>query len=140
TILARLITLTAMEIVLGIDNIVFISVVVQRLPEPLATRARRIGLGLALGFRVLFIFTLFWLTHLTAPIFTIFDHPVAWRDLVLFGGGLFILVTATREIHHDVEGNGREAGPGEQAAASFGSIIGQIALIDVVFSVDSIIT
>jgi predicted tellurium resistance membrane protein TerC len=139
TVLASLVTLTAMEIVLGIDNIVFISVVVARLPEPQATRARQIGLALALGFRVLFLFTLFWLTRLTEPVFSVFEHDVSWRDLVLLGGGLFLLVKATQEIHRDVEGN-HESGMTSKAANSFGLVVAQIALIDVVFSVDSIIT
>ncbi len=139
TVLASLVALTAMEIVLGIDNIVFISVVVARLPEPQATRARQIGLALALGFRILFLFTLFWLTRLTEPVFSVFEHDVSWRDLVLLGGGLFLLVKATQEIHRDVEGD-HESGMTSNAANSFGLVVAQIALIDVVFSVDSIIT
>jgi predicted tellurium resistance membrane protein TerC len=139
TILASLVALTAMEIVLGIDNVVFISVIVARLPEPQATRARQIGLALALGFRILFLFTLFWLTRLTEPVFTVFGEDVSWRDLVLLGGGLFLLVKATQEIHRDVEGN-HEGGITGRMVAGFGLIVAQIALIDVVFSIDSIIT
>jgi len=139
TILASLVTLTAMEIVLGIDNIVFISVIVTGLPEPMATRARQIGLALALAFRVVFLLTLFWLIGLTEPVFTLFDHDVSWRDLVLMGGGLFLLVKATHEIHRDVEGE-HETGLTKKVASSFGVIIAQIAVIDVVFSVDSIVT
>lgn len=139
TILASLITLTAMEIVLGIDNIVFISVIVARLPEPAATRARQIGLGLALAFRVLFLLTLFWLIGLTEPIFSLFDHDVSWRDLVLIGGGLFLLVKATHEIHRDVEGHHEDSAT-KKVAVSFGAVVAQIAVIDVVFSVDSIVT
>jgi predicted tellurium resistance membrane protein TerC len=136
---ASLVTLTAMEIVLGIDNIVFISVIVGRLPASHAKRARQIGLLMALGFRILFLLTLFWLIGLTKPLFTIFGEEVSWRDLVLFGGGLFLLVKATHEIHRDVEGNGEEA-PTASIGASFGMIVAQIALIDVVFSIDSIVT
>ncbi len=139
TILASLVTLTAMEIVLGIDNVVFISVIVARLPEPQATRARQIGLALALGFRILFLFTLFWLTRLTEPVFTVFGEDVSWRDLVLLGGGLFLLVKATQEIHRDVEGD-HEGGIAGRMVAGFGLVVAQIALIDVVFSIDSIIT
>jgi predicted tellurium resistance membrane protein TerC len=139
TVLASVVTLTAMEIVLGIDNVVFISVIVARLPEPQATRARQIGLGLALGFRILFLFTLFWLTRLTEPVFTVFEHDVSWRDLVLLGGGLFLLVKATQEIHRDVEGD-HEGGIAGRMVKGFGLIVAQIALIDVVFSIDSIIT
>jgi predicted tellurium resistance membrane protein TerC len=139
TILASLVTLTAMEIVLGIDNVVFISVIVARLPEPEATRARQIGLALALGFRILFLFTLFWLTRLTDPVFTVFGEDVSWRDLVLLAGGLFLLVKATQEIHRDVEGD-HEGGIAGKMVAGFGLIVAQIALIDVVFSIDSIIT
>jgi predicted tellurium resistance membrane protein TerC len=139
TILASLVALTAMEIVLGIDNVVFISVIVSRLPEPQATRARQIGLALALGFRILFLFTLFWLTRLTEPVFTVLGEDVSWRDLVLLGGGLFLLVKATQEIHRDVEGD-HEGGIAGKMVAGFGLIVAQIALIDVVFSVDSIIT
>jgi predicted tellurium resistance membrane protein TerC len=138
-IIASLIALTAMEIVLGIDNIVFISIIVGRLPEPQSTRARQIGLGLALVFRVVFLLALFWIIHLTTPLFTIFGHDVSWRDLVLMAGGLFLLVKATREIHRDVEGE-HEGGLAGKVVNSFGLIVAQIAAIDVVFSVDSIIT
>jgi predicted tellurium resistance membrane protein TerC len=138
-IIASLIALTAMEIVLGIDNIVFISIIVSRLPEPQSTRARQIGLGLALVFRIIFLVTLFWIIHLTTPVFTIFGQDFSWRDLVLIAGGLFLLVKATREIHNDVEGD-HEGGLAGKVASSFGLIVAQIALIDVVFSVDSIIT
>jgi predicted tellurium resistance membrane protein TerC len=139
TILASLVTLTVMEIVLGIDNIVFISVIVGRLPEPSATRARQIGLGLALIFRIIFLFTLFWLIGLTEPVMTVLGHDISWRDVVLLSGGLFLLVKATHEIHRDVEGEDDSA-VASKVAGSFGLIIAQIALIDLVFSVDSIIT
>lgn len=138
-VIASLVALTAMEIVLGIDNIVFISVIVGRLPEPLATRARQIGLAMALGFRILFLLTLFWLTRLTQPVLALFGHDFSWRDLVLLGGGLFLLVKATHEIHKDVEGE-KGGGLASKAADGFTMIVAQIALIDVVFSVDSIVT
>jgi predicted tellurium resistance membrane protein TerC len=138
-VLASLLALTAMEIVLGIDNIVFISVIVGSLPEPLATRARQIGLAMALGFRILFLLTLFWLIHLTQPVFTLFDHDFSWRDLVLIAGGLFLLVKATQEIHKNVEGEA-EHSPTRKVADGFAMVVSQIAIIDVVFSVDSIIT
>jgi predicted tellurium resistance membrane protein TerC len=137
---ASLITLTVLEIVLGIDNIVFISVIVGKLPAQQAKRARQIGLLMALGFRVLFLLTLFWLTHLTTPLFTVFGEEISWRDLVLFGGGLFLLVKATQEIHKDVEGGDEESSTSGRVAASFGAIVAQIALVDVIFSIDSIIT
>jgi len=139
TILASLITLTAMEIVLGIDNIVFIAVIVGKLPEAQAARARQIGLALALVFRILLLTVLFWVIGLTAPVFEVAGHPVSWRDLVLFAGGLFLLVKATREIHRDVEGDDEE-GLGRKAVASFAAVVAQIIVIDLVFSVDSIIT
>lgn len=138
-VLASLVTLTAMEIVLGIDNIVFISVIVGSLPEPRATRARQVGLAMALGFRILFLLALFWLIGLTHPVFTLFGQDFSWRDLVLLGGGLFLLVKATHEIHRDVEGEGN-GGPATKVADGFATIVAQIALIDVVFSVDSIVT
>jgi predicted tellurium resistance membrane protein TerC len=138
-VLASLVALTAMEIVLGIDNIVFISVIVGSLPEPMATRARQVGLAMALGFRVLFLLTLFWLIGLTQPVFTLFGQDFSWRDLVLLAGGLFLLVKATHEIHKDVEGE-RDDGLASKAADGFVMIVAQIALVDVVFSVDSIIT
>lgn len=141
TILASLITLTVMEIILGIDNIVFISVLVNKLPPEMAKRARQIGLGLALIFRIALLSLLFVLIHLSEPLFTVFEHPVSIRDLILLGGGLFLLVKATHEIHKDVEARGEdEASLGKLAQASFSAIIAQIIVIDLVFSVDSIIT
>jgi predicted tellurium resistance membrane protein TerC len=138
-VLASLVALTAMEIVLGIDNIVFISVIVGSLPEPLATRARQFGLAMALAFRILFLLTLFWLIGLTQPVFALFGHDFSWRDLVLLGGGMFLLVKATHEIHKDVEGD-REGDSVRKVADGFAMIVAQIAVIDLVFSVDSIIT
>ena len=137
---ASLVTLTAMEIVLGIDNIVFISVIVGKLPPEQAKRARQLGLGMALVFRILLLFSLFWLIGLTAPLFTVLGEEVSWRDLVLIAGGAFLLFKATIEIHRDVEGNHAESSTGQKVYASFGMIVAQIAVIDMVFSVDSILT
>jgi len=139
TVWASLVSLTAMEIVLGIDNVVFISVIVGKLPPEQAKRARQLGLAMALGFRILFLLALFWLIGLTQPVFTAFGEEVSWRDIVLFAGGLFLLVKATQEIHRDVEGNGEES-TAARIGSGFGMVVAQIAVIDVVFSVDSIIT
>ncbi len=139
-ILASFVTLTVMEIVLGIDNIIFISVIVGRLPPEQSRRARQIGLALALIFRVGLLAILFWLTHLTRPLFEIGSHPVSSRDLVLLAGGLFLLVKATHEIHKDVEGNGEDHSTEAQSGSAFGLIVSQIIVIDVVFSIDSIVT
>lgn len=138
---ASLVTLTVMEIVLGIDNIVFISVVVAKLPPEQAKRARQLGLGMALVFRILLLFSLFWLIGLTRPVFTLFGEGFSWRDLVLIVGGGFLLYKATVEIHRDVEGSGHgEAAAPSKVYASFGMIVAQIAVIDMIFSVDSILT
>jgi predicted tellurium resistance membrane protein TerC len=136
---ASLATLTVMEIVLGIDNVVFISVIVGRLPPEHAKRVRQIGLLGALGFRVLFLLLLTWLIGLDRPLFNAFGRDVSWRDLILLAGGLFLVVKATLEIHKGVEGEG-EARPAGAGRMAFGMIVGQIILIDIVFSVDSIIT
>ncbi|MBX3537876.1 MAG: TerC family protein [Chelatococcus sp.] len=135
---AALVTLSAMEIVLGIDNVVFISVLVSRLPTAQAERARRIGLLLALVFRVLLLFTLTLILTLTQPVFTVFGHGVSWRDIILLAGGLFLIAKATHEIHAEIEGDENDndaAVPG-----GMGMAILQIAIIDLVFSVDSIVT
>ncbi|CAH1660724.1 Membrane protein TerC, possibly involved in tellurium resistance [Hyphomicrobiales bacterium] len=135
---AALVTLSAMEIVLGIDNVVFISVLVSRLPATQAERARRIGLLLALVFRVLLLFTLTFILTLTQPVFTVFGHGVSWRDIILLAGGLFLIAKATHEIHAEIEGDENDdetAVPG-----GMGMAILQIAIIDLVFSVDSIVT
>lgn len=136
---ASLLTLTVMEIVLGIDNIVFISVIVGRLPEKEAKRARQIGLALALIFRIILLSMLTWLIGLTATVFSLFDHPFSWRDIILIAGGLFLLVKATHEIHAGIEG-GHGDGKGNAASTTFAAIIAQIIVIDLVFSVDSIVT
>jgi predicted tellurium resistance membrane protein TerC len=137
---ASLVTLSAMEIVLGIDNIVFISVIVGKLPKEQAKRARQIGLLLALVFRIILLFSLFWLAHLENELFSIFGESITWRDLVLILGGAFLIYKATVEIHADVEGEEKVESTAAKVYASFGAVIGQIAVIDMVFSIDSILT
>jgi predicted tellurium resistance membrane protein TerC len=139
-VIASFVTLTLLEIVLGVDNVVFISVVVSRLPAMQARQARQIGLTLALVLRIALLSVLFVLIRLTEPAVTLFGHGFSWRDLVLLAGGLFLLVKATQEIHKDVETRGEEETDAARGAAAFGSIVAQIALIDVVFSIDSIVT
>lgn len=133
-----LLTLTALEIVLGIDNIVFISILVSRLPESQRNRARRLGLALAMGSRLLLLFSLTWIMDLQESLFRIGRFDISWRDIVLIGGGLFLLRKSVHEIHHALEGDEDE--DGERATATFGRILVQIAIIDIVFSLDSVIT
>src|SRR6516164_2635153 len=138
---ASLLTLTALEIVLGIDNLVFIAILAGRLPAEQRDRARQIGLSLALLTRLALLASITWIIGLTQPLFALFDHPVSWRDIVLVAGGLFLLYKGTREIHHALEGDEPE---GEEEHAnrrtSFAGVITQIMLFDVVFSLDSVIT
>jgi predicted tellurium resistance membrane protein TerC len=134
-----LVSLTAIEIVLGIDNVVFISVLVAKLDPEQRERARRIGLTLALIFRILLLFFLTWLIGLTEPVVTIWDQDLSWRDLVLIGGGLFLLTKATREVHAEIEGLEGDA-PVQVSRHAFKWAIAQVILIDIVFSVDSIVT
>ncbi|WP_407174496.1 TerC family protein [Bradyrhizobium sp. STM 3562] len=136
---AALLTLTALEIVLGIDNVIFISVIVSRIQEPLARRARQIGLALALLFRILLLSLLVWLIGLTEAVLTVRDVAFSWRDIILIGGGLFLIAKATHEIHGEVEGE-EEAHAKGQGASAFVWVIAQIVVIDIVFSLDSIIT
>ncbi|MEX2244469.1 MAG: TerC family protein [Fimbriimonadaceae bacterium] len=131
-------TLTVLEIVLGIDNIVFISIVSSRLPEGQRAKARRLGLMGALVMRVLLLLSLSWMMKLTGTLFTVFEHAVNGRDLILFGGGLFLVYKAVMEIHSKLEGD--EHGKGSDGKATMGSVIGTILLLDVVFSLDSVIT
>jgi predicted tellurium resistance membrane protein TerC len=133
-------TLAALEIVLGVDNIIFISILVGRLPEARRARARTMGLMLAAGTRIALLLSIAWVMSLTDPWFTVFDKDFSGRDIILFGGGLFLLWKSVHEIHGSLEGDDDEASAGSVAAASFGSIIGQIAIIDIVFSLDSVIT
>jgi predicted tellurium resistance membrane protein TerC len=133
-------TLTVLEIVLGIDNLVFISVLTSRCEPKDARRARQIGLSLAFVFRIVMLFGLTWLAGLTAPLFSPFGIGISWRDIILIGGGAFLIAKATHEIHREIEGHNKQA-PGETPArASFSLIITQLVLIDLIFSLDSIIT
>jgi predicted tellurium resistance membrane protein TerC len=136
---AALLTLTALEIVLGIDNVIFLSVIVARIPEPQASHARRIGLSLALVFRILLLTFLVWLIGLTRDVFVVSGMSFSWRDLILIAGGLFLIAKATHEIHSEVEGGDVEGGQSSGARAFFWVIV-QIIVIDLVFSLDSIIT
>jgi predicted tellurium resistance membrane protein TerC len=136
---AALLTLTVLEIVLGIDNLVFISVLVSRLPERTAKLARQIGLGLALVFRVVLLFGLTWIMGLTAPLFEILGRGISWRDIILIGGGLFLIGKATHEIHSEVESEFDET-PASSANAAFFWVVLQLIVVDLVFSLDSIIT
>ena len=136
---AALLTLTALEIVLGIDNVIFLSVVVSRIPEPQATRARQIGLLLALVFRILLLSLLVWLIGLTEPIITIKNVALSWRDIILIAGGLFLIAKATHEIHAEVEAS-EQGGESSSPASALFWVILQIIVIDIVFSLDSIIT
>jgi predicted tellurium resistance membrane protein TerC len=131
-------TLLALEVVLGIDNIIFISILSGKLPAEQQPRARFIGLGLALVIRVLLLFSLAWVIGLTAPLFTVFNHAISGRDLILISGGLFLLGKATFEIHENLEGE--EGHASARVKASFISVIIQIIILDAVFSLDSVIT
>ena len=131
-------TLTALEIVLGIDNIIFISILVGRLPENQRAFARRMGLGLAMISRLALLFSIAWVLKLTEPWFMIFNQEISGRDIILIGGGLFLLAKATHEIHNSLEGI--EDTAGMAAAASMGMVLVQITVLDIVFSLDSVIT
>lgn len=137
--LAALAALTAMEVILGIDNVVFISVLVSRLPQEQAEKARKYGLLLALVMRVALLFALTTLLKLTTPLFTIFDLGISWRDIILFVGGLFLVVKATHEMHLEMEG-GEHLNEGGRKVATFAAAMVQIAVIDLVFSIDSMVT
>ncbi|RYE10692.1 MAG: TerC family protein [Hyphomicrobiales bacterium] len=132
-------TLTVMEIVLGIDNIVFISVLVSRLPKEQADNARRLGLALALIFRILLLLVISWIIGLDGEVFELFGNSFSWKDLILLGGGLFLIYKATHEMHAEIE-EPHDEGLAQTAKAAFSAIIAQIIVIDMVFSVDSIIT
>jgi predicted tellurium resistance membrane protein TerC len=136
---AALLTLTALEIVLGIDNVIFLSVIVSRIPPQQAKRARQIGLALALLFRILLLSLLVWLIGLTQAILTVSGMVFSWRDIILICGGLFLIAKATHEIHAEVEARDEENDDAPKAGAFFWVII-QIIVIDMVFSLDSIIT
>src|SRR5882762_74769 len=137
---AALATLTVLEIVLGIDNLVFISVLTARLDRAKAKRARQVALSLAFVFRVIMLFGLTWLMGLTAPIFHIFHMGISWRDIILIGGGLFLIAKGTHEIHTEVEARDGEATASSTTSQAFTWVIVQLVAIDLVFSLDSIIT
>lgn len=132
-------TLTALEIVLGVDNIIFISILVARLPERQRDRARTIGLILAAGTRIALLLSITWVMSLTEPLFSVLGKALSGRDLILLGGGLFLLWKSVHEIHGALEGDDEPAVPA-RAAATFLGVVGQIAVIDIVFSLDSVIT
>jgi predicted tellurium resistance membrane protein TerC len=133
-----LLTLTTLEIVLGIDNIIFISILSGRLPAAQRGRARIVGLAAAMVTRILLLASLAWIAHLSRALFAVAGHEVTARDLVLLGGGLFLLAKATVEIHHNLEGE--EGHDGAKTATSFAAVIAQIMVLDIVFSLDSVIT
>ena len=135
-----LVTLSALEIVLGIDNVVFISVLVAKLDPATAKRARQIGLLLALVFRIGFLFALTWLMGLTAPVAVIYGNPFSWHDIILISGGLFLIAKATHEIHSEIESHDEAPSAGAVARQAFMAVTAQIIVIDLVFSIDSIVT
>lgn len=138
---AALATLIAMEVVLGIDNLIFISILTNKLPEQQRSAGRRIGIACALVLRLALLGTVAFIVQLTAPIFTVFGHGFSWRDLILIAGGLFLLWKATKEIHHNVDPDpGDDMFEKKRAGITFGAAITQILLLDLVFSIDSIIT
>ena len=136
--IAALVTLTFLEIVLGVDNVIFISILSSKLPKEQQKRARRVGLFAAMFMRVALLLSITWIARLTAPLFPLLGHQVTGRDLILLGGGLFLIAKATFEIHERLEGeSGHES---RKAAASFASVIAQVMVLDIVFSLDSVIT
>jgi predicted tellurium resistance membrane protein TerC len=137
-LLVALLTLTILEIVLGVDNVIFISILSAKLPKEMQQRARRVGLMGAMLMRIALLFSLSWMAKLTNPLFNLMGHDFSGRDLILLGGGLFLLAKATYEIHDKLEG---EEGHGStRVAATFASVITQVMILDIVFSLDSVIT
>jgi predicted tellurium resistance membrane protein TerC len=136
-----LLTLIAMEVVLGIDNLIFIAILTNRLPEHQRERARRAGIGLALIMRLILLGSIAFIVTLTAPLFTVFGHGISWRDLILIAGGLFLVWKSTKEIHHRVDPDpGPDLFDRKTVSLGFAAAMGQIVLLDLVFSIDSIIT
>ena len=131
-------TLTALEIILGVDNVVFISILAGKLPEAQREKARRVGLGLAMFVRILLLMSIAWVVRLTAPLFTVLTEEISGRDIILLVGGLFLLAKSTHEMHGQLEGE--EGHSSARVAASFTSVIIQILLLDIIFSLDSVIT
>jgi predicted tellurium resistance membrane protein TerC len=137
-VLIALVTLTFLEIVLGVDNVIFISILSAKLRKEEQRKARRVGLMAAMLMRLALLFSIAWIARLTAPLFRVLGEDISGRDLILIGGGLFLLAKATYEIHDKLEGEaGHSSG---KVAASFASVIGQVMLLDIVFSLDSVIT
>src|SRR5277367_5213471 len=136
--LLALLTLTILEIVLGVDNVIFISILSSKLPESQQGKARRMGLLAAMGMRAVLLFSVVWIVRLTAPLFYVLGRPISGRDLILIGGGLFLLAKATLEIHQRLEGE--EGHSSARVRPSFAAVIAQIAVLDMVFSLDSVIT
>lgn len=137
---ASFLALSALEIVLGIDNVIFLSLITEKLPPDQARRARQIGLALAFLFRVILLLTISWIIGLTQPLFELFGQTFSIRDLILIAGGLFLIIKATQEVHAEIEGEPHEVGGAAVVSASFSAIIAQIIIIDAIFSIDSIIT
>jgi len=131
-------TLTLLEIILGVDNVVFISILAGKLPESQREKARRVGLGLAMFIRILLLLSIAWVVRLTSPLFTVIGEEISGRDLILLVGGLFLLGKSTHEMHSQLEGD--EGHSSVKVAASFASVIIQILLLDIIFSLDSVIT
>jgi len=141
TVWAALLTLIAMEVVLGIDNLIFISILTNKLPEDQRERARFIGIGLAVLLRLALLGLVAVIVKLTEPVFELFGNGFSWKDMILIAGGLFLVWKATKEIHHNVDPDpGPDMFGGKKAVASVGAVIGQILVLDLVFSIDSIIT
>ena len=135
-----LLTLTALEIVLGIDNIIFVAILAERVKKESRARARQVGLTIAVGMRVLLLFSIVWIMGLTAPLFSFLGHEFSGRDIILIGGGIFLMFKSTREIHDKLEGDNGEQDGTPRPTAAFASVLMQIALLDIVFSLDSVIT
>jgi predicted tellurium resistance membrane protein TerC len=133
-----LVTLTFLEVILGVDNVIFISILSTKLPAAVQVRARRVGLAAAMVMRIALLMSIAWITRLTAPLFTVFSQEISGRDLIMIGGGLFLLGKATVEIHDRLEGEEDHGAP--RVAPSFAAVIVQIMLLDIVFSLDSVIT
>jgi len=132
-----LVTLTVLEVVLGVDNVIFISILSGKLPRDQQKRARRVGLIAAMFMRIALLFSITWMARLTQPLFSVWDQSFSGRDLIVIVGGLFLLAKATYEIHERLEGASEQTG---QAVAAFGAVIGQVMVLDIVFSLDSVIT
>jgi predicted tellurium resistance membrane protein TerC len=139
---ASFVALTALEVVLGIDNVIFLSIVTEKLAPADAKRARQLGLMLALVFRIILLLAISWIIGMTAPLFSVFGTNFSTRDLILIAGGLFLIVKATQEIHAEIGGeeNGKHSGAGAPVKATFQAVVMQIVIIDAIFSIDSIIT